>query len=159
MSVFVSILTIAALLGAALVGGIFFAFSNFIMRALASVPSPAGLQAMQSINIKVLNPGFLGLFMGTALIFVVLASVALLDWSAAQSPYLLGAAVAYLGGTWGVTVRGNVPLNDQLARQAPEGPDSEQIWNDYVEGWTRLNSQRTGASILAAFLLHMAIWP
>lgn len=157
MSALTSILTIAALLGAALVGGIFFAFSNFIMRALASVPAPGGLQAMQSINVTVLNPGFLGLFMGTALIFVVLAVMALLDWSAAHSPYLLGAAVAYLGGTWAVTVSGNVPLNHQLAEQVPEGLEAEAVWSDYLKRWTRLNSQRTGASILAAFLLLIAI--
>jgi len=157
MNVLTWILTIVALLGAALVGGIFFAFSNFIMRALASVPAPGGLQAMQSINVKVLNPGFLGLFMGTALIFVVLAIMALLDWSAAHSPYLLGAAVAYLGGTWIVTAIGNVPLNNHLAEQGPEGSATEAVWNDYLERWTRLNAQRTAASILAAFLLLMAI--
>ncbi len=159
MSALTSTLTIIALLGAALIGGIFFAFSNFIMRALASVPAPAGLQAMQSINVTVLNPGFLGLFMGTALIFVVLAIIALLDWSADYSPYLLGAAVAYLGGTWAVTVSGNVPLNNSLAEQAPQGSGSEMVWNDYVKRWTRLNSQRTGASILAAFLLLLPLWP
>jgi uncharacterized membrane protein len=157
MSALTSTLMIAALLGAALVGGIFFAFSNFIMRALASVPAPGGMQAMQSINVTVLNPGFLGLFMGTALIFLVLAVLALLDWRAAHSPWLLGAAAAYLGGTWAVTVSGNVPLNDRLAEQVPEGAESEGVWQDYLERWTRLNSQRAGASILAAFLLLLAM--
>jgi len=40
-----------ALLGSALVGGIFFAFSSFIMKALAGVPSEEGIGAMQSINV------------------------------------------------------------------------------------------------------------
>ncbi len=55
-----------ALLGSALVGGIFFAFSSFVMKALARVSSAEGIGAMQSINVVVLNPSFLGAFMGTA---------------------------------------------------------------------------------------------
>ena len=39
-----------ALLGSALVGGIFFAFSSFVMKALASVPSADGIGASKSIN-------------------------------------------------------------------------------------------------------------
>lgn len=158
MSTFMSGLVIAAVLGSAVVGGIFFAFSNFIMRALDEIPAPGGLQAMQSINVVVLNPGFLGLFMGTALIFATLAVMALLDWSAAHSPYLLGAAVAYIGGTWMVTVVGNVPLNNRLAELSPEGAESQSVWNDYVKRWTRLNSQRAGAAILAALLLLIPLW-
>ncbi len=47
-----------ALLGSALVGGVFFAFSSFVMKALARVPSPEGIAAMQSINVVVINPSF-----------------------------------------------------------------------------------------------------
>ena len=42
----------APLLGSALIGGIFFAFSSFIMRALAAVPSEEGIAAMQSIRFR-----------------------------------------------------------------------------------------------------------
>ncbi len=56
-----------ALLGSALVGGIFFAFSSFVMKALARVSSAEGIGAMQSINVVVLNPSFLGTFLFTAL--------------------------------------------------------------------------------------------
>ncbi len=45
-----------ALLASALVGGVFFAFSSFIMKALARVPSAEGIAAMQSINVIVINP-------------------------------------------------------------------------------------------------------
>ncbi len=59
---------ITALLGSALVGGVFFAFSSFVMNALARVPSAEGIAAMQSINVVVINPAFLGAFMGTAVL-------------------------------------------------------------------------------------------
>lgn len=151
------ILVIAAALGSALVGGIFFAFSNFVMPALARVPATAGMQAMQSVNVVVLNRGFLALFAGTALLFVGLMILSLLQWTSPHGPYLMGAAVAYLVGTWGVTIAGNVPLNDRLARQVPGEPEAEQQWTHYLERWTRLNTQRTGAAILAAVLLLLAL--
>lgn len=97
--------------------------------------------------------------MGTAVVFVGLAIIALLDWRADHSPYLLGAAVAYLGGTWLVTVSGNVPLNNRPTEQTPDVSAAEAVWTDYVERWTRLNSRRACASILSAFLLLLAIWP
>lgn len=53
-----------ALLGSALVGGIFFAFSSFVIKALADVPTAEGIGAMQSINVAVINPSFLGVFFG-----------------------------------------------------------------------------------------------
>jgi uncharacterized membrane protein len=158
MSTFMIALVIAAVLGSAIVGGIFFAFSNFIMRALEEIQVTGGLRAMQSINVTVLNPGFLGLFTGTAVIFAVLAVMALLDWSAAHSPYLLGAAVAYIGGTWMVTGVGNVPLNHRLAELKPDAEGAGDVWQDYVKRWTRLNSQRAGAAMLAAFLLLITFW-
>jgi uncharacterized membrane protein len=55
-------LTLAAALGCALLGGLFFAFSNFVMKALMRIPAPSGIAAMQAINVTVLNPLFLGLY-------------------------------------------------------------------------------------------------
>lgn len=47
------LLTAVAALGSGLVAGIFFAFSNFVMKALARVPPAQGIGAMQSINVAV----------------------------------------------------------------------------------------------------------
>lgn len=157
MSTAVTIAVFAALVGSTLVGGIFFAFSNFIMKALRRVPSAEGIAAMQTINITVLNRGFLGLFMGTALICLVLAVISIAEWEMGRSPYLLGGAVAYIGGTWLVTVLGNVPLNHKLAGVERDSPESKQVWDHYLEHWTRLNSQRTGAAICAATLFFIGL--
>lgn len=43
MNLLTTTAVISAALGCALVGGIFFAFSNFIMKALQRVPSPEGM--------------------------------------------------------------------------------------------------------------------
>ena len=44
-----------------------FAFSTFVMRALDDVPVPAGVGAMQAINLRVINPWFMLVFLGTGI--------------------------------------------------------------------------------------------
>ncbi|WP_010496926.1 hypothetical protein [Paenibacillus elgii] len=51
-------LTYASALGSGLIAGLFFAFSTFVMSALARLPAEQGIAAMQSINVTVLNPLF-----------------------------------------------------------------------------------------------------
>lgn len=87
------VLTLVTALGCALIAGIFFAFSNFVMKALARVSPASGIAAMQSINVVVLNPGFLGLFLGTALACVALLFFAAWRW---QTPGTLCLAAGSL---------------------------------------------------------------
>ncbi|MGV6815905.1 MAG: anthrone oxygenase family protein [Thiotrichales bacterium] len=148
---------ILALLGSALIGGIFFAFSSFIMKALARLPSSEGTAAMQSINVVVLNPSFLGAFMGTAAIALVLAVIAVTSWETAASPWLLAGSLLYLVGTFLVTGRGNVPLNDQLAAVQAKDPAATKVWEHYLSRWTLLNTVRTLAAIAAALMFAMAL--
>lgn len=157
MSTPMTIAIFAAIFGSALISGIFFAFSNFVMKALQRVPSPEGILAMQTINVTVLNRGFLGVFMGTALICLILAVISIADWEMAHSPYLLGGAVAYIGGTWLVTVLGNVPLNNTLAGVERENPESLDVWAHYLERWTKLNSQRAFAAMCASTLFFIGL--
>jgi uncharacterized membrane protein len=65
MSTLMILLGTSGLIGSALVGGVFLAFSSFVMKALARVPSREGIAAMQSINIVVINPSFLGVFIAS----------------------------------------------------------------------------------------------
>ena len=80
MNLLILLAGITALLGSALVGGIFFAFSSFVMKALAGIPSAEGITAMQSINVVVLNRSFLGVFMGTAVLSLGTGGYALASW-------------------------------------------------------------------------------
>jgi uncharacterized membrane protein len=57
------------------------------MKALARVPSAEGMAAMQSINVVVLNPPFLGAFMGTAAISLVDAVLAVNGWETPSAPF------------------------------------------------------------------------
>ena len=146
-------LTFITALGCALVAGIFLAFSSFVMGALARISPPSGIAAMQAINVVVLNPGFLGLFMGTALACAVLLLCALWRGQAPGALYLGTGSLLYLLGTFGVTMAFNVPRNNALARQDPASSEAAGFWRGYVANWTMWNHVRTLAALLAAVLL------
>ncbi len=147
----------SALLGSALVGGIFFAFSSFVMTALARLLPAEGVAAMQSINIVVLNPSFLGAFMGTALLSLVAAGLALAGWGRPGASFAMAGAIVYLLGTFLVTALGNVPLNDQLAALSATDPAAGDLWRAYLHQWTMWNHIRTAAAIAAAVLYTMGL--
>ncbi len=146
-----------ALLGSALVGGIFFGFSSFIMKALADVPSAEGIGAMQSINVVVINPSFLGAFFGTAVLSLGACGLALASWSNPSAPFFLGGALFYLVGTFLVTVLANVPLNDQLAAVSATDPAARDVWEHYLGRWTMWNHVRTAAAMVAALLYTLGL--
>ena len=154
---FIVALTLLAALGSELVGGIFFAFSAFIMSALGRIPPDQGIAAMQSINLAVLNPWFFTAFFGTAGFCVVLAAVALFIWSEPGSIHLLVGAALYLLGTILVTMRLNVPLNRALAAVKPGSPEAIAVWIRYQSAWTVWNHVRTAASLAAAVAFIVAL--
>lgn len=157
MSLVTTIAVVATLLGSALIGGIFFAFSSFVMKALARVPSSEGIAAMQSINIVVLNASFLGVFMGTAVISLAVAVLAVKGWGTPSAPFFVAGALLYLAGTFLVTAFGNVPLNDRLAAVVATDPASVAVWEHYLDRWTLLNTIRTAAAAGAALMLTLGL--
>ena len=146
-------------LGCGLAAGVFFAFSTFIMPALARLQPPQGIAAMQSINITAINPLFMIVLFGTALACLFLAVSVLFKWQQSGTVYLLIGSVFYLVGTIEVTIAFNVPLNDALALRSssPFGvnakPDSDEgatLRARYLTDWTFWNHIRTIAALAAA---------
>src|SRR5918996_3411092 len=90
-------LTLISALGCGLVAGIFYAFSTFVMKALARVPAASGIAAMQSINIVVINAWFMAVFFGTA-VACILVVFSLLSWNVPESVYQLTGSLLYLIG-------------------------------------------------------------
>lgn len=149
--------TLATSLGCGLIAGVFFAFSAFVMKALGRLPAAQGIAAMQSINVVVLNPWFLGVFLGTGLACLVLAAAAVLGWSRPGSGWLLAGCLLYVLGTVVVTVAFNVPRNEALAAVAPATRESALLWTHYLTEWTRWNHVRTAAALLAAAAFALAL--
>ena len=140
------LLVLATCIGAATVGGVFFAFSSFVMKALAQLPAAQGVAAMQRINVVVLNPWFLGVFMGTLLLSIACVVVSLVAWQ----PALLAAGLLYAVGTFGVTGALNVPRNERLARVDAASPEAAVYWPVYVREWSFWNHVRTVAALACA---------
>ena len=154
---FFFVLTLLAALGCGLNGGVFLAFSTFVMRALARLPPAHGIAAMQSINVVAVTPPFMAVFLGTALACVALAVASLLMWGEPGAVYLLLGSLLYLVGTVLVTIAFNVPRNDALAAITADSADGATQWARFVPGWTAWNTVRTVATLAAATALTLAL--
>jgi len=153
---FLPTLTFLAAISCSLAAGIFYAFSSLVMRALARIPASAGIAAMQSINVSVVNPWFITAFFGPALICCVLAVISLMLWNKEGSGYIIAGSLFYLVGTMMVTFAFNVPLNDALAIVDPASPEGANRWASYLVNWTNWNHVRTAGALLAAVAFYLA---
>lgn len=135
-------LMVAVAVLSGMAGGIFFTFSNFVMPALGRLTKAHGVAAMQAINIMVINPAALGVMLGTGLVALAGAVLAAADAEGVSRWLPVVTAVVYLIGCVGVTIFGNVPLNDQLAEVEPETPEAEELWDHYLARWTLWNTAR-----------------
>ena len=154
MSLALQILGPAAVLAYAVLGGVFLAFSDFIMRALSLSHGAGGVEAMQAINREVFRWVFMPLFLGMAV-----ASLAFVAWSvlvtgASGRVAVAASGLVYLFGCFAVTVLGNVPLNQRLARLDRNTETTHAYWTDvYLPRWTGWNTVRTVACVASAALL------
>lgn len=150
-------LTLGTAFGSGLVGGIFFAFSTFVMRALARIPPAAGIAAMQEINVAAINVAFMAALFGTGVGCTLLIAVSLLDGHSPKSTPLIAAGFIYLVGVVLVTIAANVPRNNALAAVNPTSVEGARLWADYVVTWTAWNHVRTATALVAAALLMLAL--
>jgi uncharacterized membrane protein len=144
-----TVTTLAACLATGTVGGVFFAFSVFVMRALAELPPSQGVAAMQRINVTVLTPLFLGPFIGA---IGLLALVTYLHHQAgreAATVWSLAATLVYALGAFGATVVFHVPRNERLARLKADSPEAVAYWPIYVREWLRWNHVRAVAALVS----------
>lgn len=135
-------LVLAGAIGSGLMAGLFLAFSISVLPALARLPAAVALEVMQRVNVAIINPLFLGVFLGTGAVSAVAA------WAAVVVPghsWLLAGAGAYLVGVLGVTMAANVPLNDALARAS--AADAVTAWPAFAGPWERWNRVRLALAI------------
>jgi len=92
MSPFFFFLLQFAILAYALVGGVFLAFSDFIMRSLSLTGGTGGVEAMQVINREVFRWVFMALFLGMAAV-----SLAIAGYGAANLKHPAGALILAAG--------------------------------------------------------------
>ena len=150
-------LIVCTAIACAAMGGVFFAFSTFVMQALRRLPPAQGVAAMQSINVTAVTPIFMTVLFGTAAACVMVGLRALLDWHGPTSSYLIAGSLSYLIGTIGVTIAFNVPFNNALAAVHPSSGDAARLWMKYARSWTVWNHVRTVSGLIAAVLLMWTV--
>jgi uncharacterized membrane protein len=154
MSVWLTLLTALA---CGLMGGVFFAFSSFVMPALSRARPAEGIRVMQRINVDVYHWTFMGTFLATPIACIATAMQTYRHASGEPVVYALVGSVAYVLGNFVVTGAGNVPLNNALAALDPDTEEAAQQWLRYLAHWTRWNHVRTAASMLAAASFVLAL--
>ncbi|HEY9038097.1 MAG TPA: anthrone oxygenase family protein [Roseovarius sp.] len=137
-----------------LLAGVFLAFSDFIMRALANTSKDGGVEAMQVINREVFRYVFMSLFIGMAPVSLVIAGYGAFQLSGPTATLIALSGAVYLVAGFGVTLAFNVPLNEALARMDPACEQTHRFWFDtYLPRWTFWNGVRTAACFASSALL------
>ncbi len=130
--------------------GLFYAWAVSVIPGTQRISDAGYLESMQAINRAILNPAFYLVFMGPA---ILLGLGTFQHYGTGSSFWLLLAAtIIYLLGTFGVTVLGNVPLNDQLDLLDLSQLTAEQAKSfrlSYAKAWNRFHIWRTLAAVFA----------
>jgi uncharacterized membrane protein len=148
-------LVAACAVATGLVGGVFFAFSTFVMAGLGRLPAGHGAAAMQAINVTAVTPAFMSALFGTAVASAAAAVAALVGVDGAASPLVVVAALLYVASAIGLTLAYHVPRNDRLA--GLDGAEAAAHWDLYRREWTAANHLRTLGPLLASALLVAAL--
>lgn len=136
---------VAATVAAGLMAGTFYVFACAVMPALARSDDRVYVDVMRDVNDVIENPVFLLGFMGA----LVLAGLA--GWQSRGRPgrWWIWAGAAAYALAFLVTVAGNVPLNDALARPG----DPAALRERFEDPWVAWNVVRAALSTAATACL------
>jgi len=134
----------------ALVAGLFYAYSCSVNPGLHPLSDKEYLVAMQSINRAILNPLFFASFMGTLLLLPISTWMSYEKTLPPQFILLLLSTLVYIIGVFGVTVIGNIPLNEALDKfqiQAASLQEMAKLRSMFETRWNFFHQIRTIASV------------
>ncbi len=140
-----------------LVAGVFGLYAHTVMPGLAKTDDRTFVGAFQALDRAIINPWFIGGEFVGALVLTLVAAVAHIGEPAL--PWIAVALLLY-AATSLITIRVNVPLNDQI--KAAGDPDSiadlAAVRAEFdEERWVRWNLVRVIASTLAFALLALSL--
>ncbi|WP_089249187.1 anthrone oxygenase family protein [Rhodococcoides kyotonense] len=148
--------TTVAAIGCGITAGVLLAFSVSVMPALRSQPPASAASSMQQMNVAIVSPVFMTVFLGSAAAATVAAVTTWMSHGDAAITVTVGAAL-FVIGCFLVTIVVNVPLNDALAVADPQTDGGLETWSTYLTRWTRWNHARTVAAIAACAALTVAV--
>ena len=143
-------------LWSAIVGGVFSAFSEFVMSALRKTETSGAIEAMQHINRDVIRTQFVAGILSIAVFSTLVTLYSFAAFEGAALVTLVLAAAVYLPSVFLMTVLGNVPMNNRLESLDHTSAEAHAYWLEYGEKWTRLNHFRSLGSVVTAGLYLIA---
>jgi len=147
---------VAAAITLGLSAGLFYTYSASVMLGLGRSDDRTFVQAMQNINVAIVNPWFMAHFLGALVLTAVAAALHVPRDGRSVLPWIVAALVLYLVAIV-VTGAANIPLNNQL--EAARGVDTAEglaaARAQFEDAWMRWNIVRTVASTAA---LGSIVW-
>ncbi len=145
----------SSIVATGLMSGLWYGWTVSVIPGTRRVTDLQYVDTMQHINRAIINPGFIIPFMGIPLLIGAAAYTQFRAGDSRRGWILIGAAGTYVVGVLGVTIGGNVPLNDaldtfELATSTDSSIASRR--SSYETPWNRWHYLRTVGN-LAAFAL------
>ena len=151
-----TIILAIAILFTGLMAGVFFTWSNAVKPGIGKLSDLEYLRALQSMNRVILNNTFRIIFIG-AILAVILVPVFYFNLYPKNIFWLfISAFIIYWVGAFGITIFGNIPLNEILNETILETLSLEQLKSlrTTIEvKWNNLNLIRAISSGLTFVLL------
>lgn len=141
----------AATVAAGLMAGSFFVFACAVMPALARSDDRVYVDVMRDVDEVIQNPVFLLVFLGA----LALAGVAGRQARGMPGRWWVWAGATAYALAFLVTVVGNIPLNEALARPG----DPAALRERFEDPWVAWNVVRTALSTLATACLALGLTP
>lgn len=155
----IKLLQALALFGACptsgLVAGLFAGFAYAVMPGLSRSDDHTFVEAMQKINVAILNGWFMFCFVG-GLLLTAAALLLHLRSGNGVLPWIIAALVLYLA-MFVITGTVNVPLNDELARAGEHLSDPSVARAHFESRWVTWNIVRAIVTTMAFTALVYAL--
>ncbi len=148
-----------SIIGTGLVAGLLYGWAVSVIPGTTRVGDHTYVATMQDVNRAIINPAFLVPFMGVPLALGAAAILHLRTGDIRRGSLLAAATGTYLVGVLGVTIRGNVPLNealDDFDLSAAAGDDLAERRRTYERPWNRFHRVRTAAGVISLCLAAAA---
>lgn len=158
--ILVQVFQFISILLTGLVAGLFYGYDCSVIKGLGNLQNEVYLQTFQSINKVIQNLYFFISFMGCLLVLPVASWLCYKNCGSVTFYFLLSATIIYFIGVFGVTIFGNVPLNEQLSKfPIASATENEMalMRKTFEEAWNKYHSIRTIASIVAFSLSILSL--
>jgi uncharacterized membrane protein len=157
---FSNLVSISSVLLVGLAAGLLYGYDCSVIKGLNRLPDREYISCFQSINTAILNPYFFISFMGSLIMLPLAAWLGYKHETNSAFYLMLASALMYAVGVFGVTVIGNVPLNnsiDAFNLSTATAEDMKAMRQSFEMKWNWFHHIRTYAAILSFLLATISL--